>query len=451
LKRLSGAVLAAAEMQAAELASKVPLDALMDRAGNALAEAVLRFGGGAATLVVCGPGNNGGDGYVAARILADHGVPVRVAASGLPNTALAQAAAARWAGEICNLTDAAASQVLVDALFGTGTTHALDDDTVSALQRLGSAARLVIAADLPSGVGSDDGCDYGAIRADVTIAFAAAKPAHLLQPAAAKCGTILVADIGIDVSSSASVLERPSLSSPSPNDHKYSRGMVAVVSGDMPGAATLGATAAARIAGYTILCGKGDAPAAVVRRGFDAVLNDKRLSAVLIGPGLSDTEGNRVKLATAMASAVPLVLDAGALAMLTPAQIAKRQATTVLTPHEGEFDRLFGGVAGSKIDRARAAALASGATVIFKGADTVIASPDGRVTLAPAASVWLATAGAGDVLAGIVIGLLGRGMAPHDAACAAVWLHGDAAKRAGPGLIADDLSGHIPAAIASCL
>ena len=353
MKRLSGAVLTAAEMRAAELASAVPLDVLMDRAGHAFAEAVLRFGGGAETLVICGPGNNGGDGYVAARVLAGQGVKVRVAASNPPKTALAQAAAARWAGEPSTLVAAKPSPILVDALFGTGLARALDGDVSLPLQRLGRAARFVIAADLPSGVGSDDGCDYGAIRADVTIAFTAAKPAHLLQPAAANCGTVLIADIGIDCASNAGVLARPSLSPPRPGDHKYSRGMIAVVAGDMPGAATLGASAASRIAGYTILCGKGDASASVVRRGFDAVLGDARLSAMLIGPGLSDSEGNRAKLAAAMATAVPLVLDAGALALLTPAEIAARQVATILTPHEGESDRLFGPL-GRQQDRARA-------------------------------------------------------------------------------------------------
>jgi ADP-dependent NAD(P)H-hydrate dehydratase / NAD(P)H-hydrate epimerase len=451
MKPLSGPVLTAAEMRAAEEFCNVSLSVLMERAGAALAEAVLRFGGGAETLILCGPGNNGGDGYVAARVLAGHGINVRVTASGPPKTALSQAAAARWIGAVEPLADVKPSPVLVDALFGTGIDRALDGAIAETLQRLGKAARFVIAADLPSGVGSDDGRDYGAIRANLTVALAAAKPAHLLQPAAFLCGTILVADIGVDVRGSADVLARPSLSPPSPNDHKYSRGMVAVVPGDMPGAATLGVSGVARIAGYAILCGKGDAPAAVIRRGFDTVLADERLSAMLIGPGLSDTDGNRAKLAAAMASNVPLVLDAGALALTTPAEIALRTAATILTPHQGEFDRLFGASEGGKVERARNAADSSRATVIFKGADTVIASADGRVTIASAASPWLATAGTGDVLAGIVAGLLGRGLDPHGAACAAVWLHGEAARRAGPGLIADDLAGHLSTALAGCL
>ena len=448
---LSGPVLTAAEMRAAEVASGVPLDALMERAGTALADAVMRFCGGSEVLVLCGPGNNGGDGYVAARILTSRGIGVRVAASGKPTTALSQAAAAAWTGGVELLIDANSAPILVDALFGTGVTRALGPEISQPLRRLAAAASFVIAADLPSGAGSDDGCDYGAARAHLTIAFAAAKPGHLLQPAAATCGKVLIADIGIDVASRAQVLARPALSPPDPNDNKYSRGMVAVVPGDMPGAATLGVSAAARIAGYTILCGKGDVPAAAVRRGFDAVLGDNRLSAMLIGPGLSDSLGNRQKLAAAMASSVPLVLDAGALGLTTPEHIATRSATTILTPHQGEFDRLFGASTGSKIDRARDAAHRSQATVIFKGADTVIASPDGRVTLAPAASPWLATAGTGDVLAGIVAGLLGCRLAPYDAACAAVWLHGETARRAGPALIADDLAQHLPDALAACL
>lgn len=437
-------------MRATELACGTPLDVLMNRAGAALAEAAIRFGNGAPVLVLCGPGNNGGDGYVAARLLAGQGIYVRIAALAPPRTDFAIAARAAWTGEVERLETAAPAPVLVDALFGTGVTRALDDAVRMPLQRLATAARIVIAADLPGGVATDDGTDLGAVQADITIAFGAAKPAHLLQPAARLCGRVMIADIGIAAASSVNVLARPHLSPPSAGDHKYTRGMVAVVAGAMPGAATLGVTAAAQLAGYAILCGEGDAPAAVVRRGFETTLSDPRLGALLIGPGLADTPENRAKIDAALAFSVPLVLDAGALGMLTPDNV-RRSAATILTPHEGEFLRLFGVLDGSKIDRARAAAIASDATIVFKGSDTVIASPDGCVTLSPAASPWLATAGTGDVLAGIATAMLGRGLDPHDAACAAVWLHGDAARRAGVGFIADDLCKYLPAALAAAV
>jgi ADP-dependent NAD(P)H-hydrate dehydratase / NAD(P)H-hydrate epimerase len=448
MRPLSGPVLTATEMKAAELACGIPLNELMERAGRALGEAALRFGGGAPVLVLCGPGNNGGDGYVAARVLAERGISVRVAALALPKTDLAKSARARWSGDVEALDAARPAPVLVDTLFGTGLTRPLDAAVSATLARLTEASRLVIAADLPSGVATDDGSDLGASAAAITLTFGAAKPAHLLQPAASLCGRVLVADLGMAPQSGADVLTRPRLAAPTARDHKYTRGMVAVVVGDMAGAATLGVTAAAHLAGYTVLCGKGDAPAAVVRRGFEATLTDPKLGAMLIGPGLSDTPANRTKLDIMLASRVALVIDAGALGIVSPERL-RRAPATILTPHEGEFVRLFGQLKGSKIDRATAAAAQSGAIVILKGSDTVIASPDGRVTLAPPASPWLATAGTGDVLAGIATAMLGRGLGAHEAACAAVWLHGEAARRAGVGFIADDLCRRIPAALAA--
>ncbi len=449
MRPLSGPVLTAAAMRTAEAASGVPLGELMERAGGALAEAVARFAHGAPVLVLCGPGNNGGDGYVAARLLAAHAIDVRVAASADPGTDLAREARRQWAGTVELLDEAHPAPILVDCLFGTGLTRALTPDLRKALHRLGDAAQFTIAADLPSGVGSDDGCDFGALEVDLTIAFAAAKPAHLLQPAARLCGRVLVADLGIPVTSRNHVLERPRIVPPGPDDHKYTRGMVAVIAGSMAGAASLGASAAARIAGYTLLTGKGPAPLSVVRRGFEAIIGDARLSALLIGPGLDETPANRARLGEALASEAPLVLDAGAFQLLPP-DFARRSAPTIVTPHEGEFVRLFPHATGDKATRAAAAAHASGAIVVLKGADTVVAAPDGRVALAPGASSWLASAGTGDVLAGIIAGMLGRGGDAFDAACAGVWLHGEAARRAGPGLIADDLSAHLPAALAAC-
>jgi ADP-dependent NAD(P)H-hydrate dehydratase / NAD(P)H-hydrate epimerase len=449
---LTGPVLTAAEMRAAELACGIPLDALMERAGAALAQAAWRFGNGAPTLVLCGPGNNGGDGYVAARLLASKGVAVSVAAIGEPKTPLARAARDRWTGVTTALAEAQAAPVIIDAVFGTGLSRALSDDVGTALWTVYALTDLIIAADMPSGVGTDDGADFGAIPADITVALGALKPAHLLQPAAAKCGRIIVADIGIDPESCGSLdcNAIPMLTAPAPTDHKYTRGMVAIVAGAMPGAATLSVTAAAHLAGYAVLCGDADAPAAVVHRAFDAVIADPKLRAMLIGPGLHDTSESRAKLDAAIGSAVPLVIDAGALALMSPKGL-RRSAATVITPHEGEFVRLFGALPGSKIDRARNAAIMSDCVVILKGSDTVIAAPDGRVTLCPPPSTWLATAGSGDVLAGIIVAVLARKPEAYEAARAAVWLHSEAARRAGVAFIADDLATHLPGAIARTL
>lgn len=445
---LSGYVLTAAEMRYAEAASGVSLQTLMDRAGCALAETIWRFGGGQRVLILCGPGNNGGDGYIAARVLAAWGVEVSIAASGDPRSDLAIAARAAWDGPIGSLADAEPAPILIDALFGTGLTRDLPPEIAEPLHRLASAADLVIAVDLPSGLGTDDGRDHGAVKADITLAFGAAKPAHLLQPAASLCGKVRIADIGFDCLSHVSVLARPILTRPGPADHKYTRGLVVVAGGAMPGAAALSATAAARSgAGYVVGVGvTDDLPHAIVRRDADDLassLDDPRVGSVVIGQGLGHGSGADDMIRLALASRHPLVIDGDALA----AGIAvDRPAPMILTPHAGEFARMFGSAdpARSKIDRTCAAAEASGATVIFKGADTVIASPDGRVTLCPPVSAWLSTAGTGDVLAGIIGAMLARGLPPHDAACAAVWLHGEAARLAGPGMIADDLLTQLP-------
>ncbi len=445
---LAGPVLTASETRAAEAKSGVLPEILMERAGSALADAAWRLGNGNPVLVLCGPGNNGGDGYVAARVLAARGVNVAVAATGHPHTAIASAARTNWTGRVEAISSAAPRSCVIDAVFGTGLSRRLSDELADVLSKVLGASHLAIAADLPSGVGSDDGAALGATRCNVTLALGVAKPAHLLQPSASLCGHVLLADIGIAATSETSIIERPSLRAPLPTDHKFSRGMVAVVPGAMAGAATLGVTAAARIAGYTVLCGKAEAPASVVRRGFDATLADSRLGAMLIGPGLSDTSEARQKLAAALGSCVPLVLDAGALGLIDPA--LRRTAATVLTPHEGEFAKLFGDLGGSKIDRARVAAARSGATIVLKGSDTVVASPDGRVSILQGATAWLATAGTGDVLAGIIAAMLSRGLGPHEAACAGVWVHAGTARLAGPALIADDLPRHLASALATC-
>lgn len=452
-------VLTAAEMRAAEAAAFAggqTVSSLMARAGTAVAIVVDRLAGyGADVLVLCGPGNNGGDGYVAATALAARGRPVRVAATGEPRSPAAIDARSGWSGAVESLADAAPASVLVDALFGTGLTRPLDDATAAALTRLSRSADLVVAVDLPSGVATDDGAILSDTPpADLTLALGAAKPSHLLQPAAARCGTVRILDIGVAVSSRVAVIPRLGFTPPGPEDHKFSRGMVAVIAGAMPGAGALAASAAARVAGYVLLLGSATdrVPHAIVRRRWSAdTLADDRIGAVVIGPGLGRDDDARAKLDDALASDRPLVIDGDALHLLALDRLRARTAPTILTPHGGEFARLFGEGQGSRIDRARAAARGCGATVVLKGADTVVAHPDGRARVACDHVGWLATAGSGDVLAGLVGALLAHGHVPFVAATDAVWLHTDAARRAGPGLIADDLVAALPAAIGAYL
>ncbi|WP_375396312.1 NAD(P)H-hydrate dehydratase [uncultured Sphingomonas sp.] len=441
-------ILTAAAMRAAEdraIAAGSSVGDLMERAGAGIAEAVRRLASGGEMLVLCGPGNNGGDGYVAARLLRDAGLPVRVAASGAPASEAAVAARAAWGGAVETLDETAAAPVLVDALFGTGLSRPLDRRLATALARLAGAARLTIAVDLPSGIDTDTGADLGAAPADLTLALGAVKPAHLLQPGARHCGAIRLLDIGIAAPGDRSVISRPALGPPAIDTQKYSRGMVAVVGGQMAGASMLAAEAAMRAgAGYALLladAAPAQGPLALVQRRWSAgALDDERIGAVVIGPGLGRDAG-RDRLDAAIAGDHALVIDGDALHLLDDAafaRFARRERPVVLTPHGGEFAALFGARSGSKIDAAGAAAKRAGATIVFKGPDTVIAHPDGRAIVAGGASSWLSTAGTGDVLAGAIGAMLAAGVS--DAAAAAVWLHAEAARRLGGAFIADDLA-----------
>ncbi len=451
-----GPILTAAEMRAAEQAAVgngVTLYDLMERAGAAVAEAVWRFGGGRPTLILCGPGNNGGDGYVAARLLAARGLDVRVAALREPRAPEAVEARSRWTGPVESLDDAEPAPVLVDALFGTGLARPLEDAVVTPLHRLREAAKFVIAIDVPSGVGTDDGAGMGGITADVTLALGALKPAHCLQPAVEMCGAIKVAEIGLKIEAFDTwTMSCPAIWEPSARKHKYTRGLVAIVGGRMGGAAMLAARAAMRLAGYTVIVGaRRSGPDALVHRRWSDVENDAKIGAVLIGPGLGRDDDAKAKLDRALATKHPLVLDGDALHLLSAKQLRERDGIHILTPHDGEFEKLFGVLSGSRIDRARAAAAASRSIVVLKGATTVIAAPDGRVTAATAAPGWLASAGTGDVLAGIAAARLAAIKGAFRAAGQAVWLHSEAARLAGPALTADDLPRHIPAAVSTCL
>lgn len=453
-------ILTAGEMRAAEaaaIAAGTPVEALMARAGLAAAEAIWRFAGPLPTLILCGPGNNGGDGYVVARALRDRGMEVRIAATSEPRTDAARWARAGWDGPVAPLEAAAPAPLLVDAMFGTGLARPLDAPVSDTLLRLAAAAQVRAAVDLPSGVATDDGRILSPVpTCDLTVTFATLKPSHLLQPAARHMGRIAVADIGIEASSALQRLERPRLAPPGPDDHKYSRGYVAVLAGDMPGAAALAAAGAARAgAGYVRLLADASVPqvpAAIVQSAGDpaGLLADGRVGAVVAGPGLGRTGAARARLEHALAAGRPLVLDADALALLSPAQLAALPEPPILTPHAGEFARLFGKIGGSKVEQARAAAAAARAVIVHKGADSVVAAPDDRAAIAPPAPAWLASAGTGDVLAGVIAAMRARGLPPFEAACAGVWLHAEAARRAGGPLIADDLLAYLPTALAAC-
>jgi hydroxyethylthiazole kinase-like uncharacterized protein yjeF len=450
-------IFTAAQMRAAEaaaIAAGTPASALMERAGAAAAEAIWRFAGPMPALILCGPGNNGGDGYVIARHLAERGTKVRVALLAEPGSPEAREARARWPGPVEAFSGAAPAPLLVDALFGTGLARALLPPLSKKLAALGRAARVRVAVDLPSGITTDDGFLLSPVPDfDLTVTFATLKPSHLLQPAARHMGRIVVADIGIQAESRLSLIGRPSLRRPGPDDHKFTRGHLLVVGGVMPGAAALAASAALRSgAGYVVLTGReGAVPNAVVRRTLDEALADPRLDAILVGPGLGRDGEAREKLARAIESPRPVVLDGDALRLAEEMDCRRPPgADTICTPHAGEFKQAFGD-GGSKVEAARSAAARTFRTIVYKGPDTVVAAPDGRAAIARPGSHWLAGAGTGDVLAGIVAARCASGLPAFEASCAGVWLHGRAAELAGPGFVADDLAAHLPAALAECV
>jgi hydroxyethylthiazole kinase-like uncharacterized protein yjeF len=441
-------VLTASDMREAEaqaIAGGTDVEVLMERAGAALAEAALRFAGPMPALVLCGPGNNGGDGFVAARLLAERGTDVRVAMLGEPRTDAARAAREGWQGPAEMLSDATEPRpLLIDCLFGTGLKRGLEPSVAAELSRFSDAARLRIACDLPSGVDSDSGALLSAVPSfDMTVTFGALKPAHRLAPAMHQCGRVVLADIGVGASFHWYEIGRPHLPPLDPAGHKFSRGLVHALAGKMPGAIALACTAAARAgAGYVRVSTSraiDGLPAAIVQTDT-AVLNDARVGCVLVGPGMGDIPQ---VLTLALTSQAPKVIDADAIGALGEPERLRGQ-DAVVTPHAGEFARLFGELPGSKAEQALAAAQRSGAVVVFKGPDTMIASPDGRLGFAPPAPAWLASAGTGDVLAGMIAAFRARGKPGFEAACAAVWLHGRAAEAAGPHMIADDLVAAIP-------
>ncbi|MER9652262.1 NAD(P)H-hydrate dehydratase [Mesorhizobium sp. M0152] len=463
---------------------------LMRRAGEAVAAEVLRrYPTAKQVHVLCGPGNNGGDGYVVARILADSGVDTILWASGPPRSGSDAAfAAAECSIEPRPLSkfDPEAGSMVVDALYGAGLFKPLSGDAAKAVDLAASLHLPVVAIDLPSGVSGDSGKVLGkAFVADITVTFARKKPGHLLLPGRERCGEIVLADIGIGEDIIARLQPRafgntPALwladfPMPATDAHKYKRGHVGVFSGgpSATGAARLSALAAARSgAGAVTVLSPANAmqvnashlTSIMLRKTDDiedikAFVGARRPSAFVLGPGFGVGERTRAFALTLLASGQPrdasagvdgLVFDADAITSFREAPDvlfeAARQPSApalVMTPHEGEFARLFPDIAEdettSKLDKARAAATLADAVIVYKGADTVIAAPDGRAAINSNGAPWLATAGSGDVLSGITAGLLAQRMPAFEAACAAVWIHAEAGSRFGPGLIAEDL------------
>lgn len=465
----------------------VPGIELMEAAGLAVSETVAALCSPAPVLLACGPGNNGGDGFVAARLLAERGWDVTVALFGdrahLKGDALR--AAERWEGAIVPLDPALLDQagVLVDAIFGAGLARDIEGpvfDFLQAAAALREQGRIqIVAVDMPSGIDGDSGSVRGiAAPADTTVTFFRKKPGHLLFPGRFYSGELVVAEIGVPegvleeirprADENGPALWAPEMPFPGAASHKYTRGHALISGGPMTGAGRLSARAARRIgAGLLTMAAPprcidlyaGDSPGVITAAvddlsAFEAILADRRKNAVLVGPGHGVNERTRSFAIAALEAGKAVVLDADALTVFAgEAQLLAGliSGPTVLTPHEGEFARLFPSLAGSKLTRASAAARQTGAVVVLKGADTVIAAPDGRSVINSNAPPWLATGGTGDVLAGTVLGLLAQGMPVFAAASAAVWINGAAAAEFGPGLIAEDLPERFPSVLAAGL
>lgn len=427
-------------------------------------------------LVLCGPGNNGGDGYIVAAALKSRGWPVSVALlyPSLSPSGDAAKAAALWDGGCApSMLDViralSARSIIIDALFGIGLVRPLDKAACDVVAAVNESPAAVIAVDIPSGISADSGDVMGAaIRADTTVTFGWPKFGHVLQPGAGYCGELRIADLGfgadvlsgLDVGShvNAPMLWAHDYRSAGPDDHKYNRGHALIIGGAiMTGAARLAARAARRtgLGMLTMVVPQAvsnlyalDQPGAIVRTlssnaALSEMAGERRITSALVGCGLEPGEDTREKVAAIMSLGKPTVIDGGGLTAFaedTAGFLKLGRGDVVLTPHEGEFARLFGDdLPGNKVQLALAAAQRSRCVLVLKGADTVVASPAGHTVVNTGAPATLATAGSGDVLAGIVLGLLGQGMPAFSAACMAVWLHSQAARLVGAGLIAEDL------------
>lgn len=484
-------VLTTAEMQRADqlsITAGTPGFKLMLSAGQAVAEAANALVEEGAILIVAGPGNNGGDGFVAAAELAAQGREVSIILMCERDQLQGDAASAArgWKQPVLPFNPQAIGRpaLIIDALFGAGLSRPVDGEARAMIEAINANGAPVLAVDLPSGINGTSAAVLGvAVNATETVTFFRKKPAHLLLPGRMHCGHVRVADIGIDAQVLDEIAPRTfendpdfwgaAFPVPRIDGHKYARGHVLAVSGDAAatGAARLAARGALRAgAGLVTLATPRDALAinaaaltAVMVRPVDTVLEfgellgDKRYNTCTIGPGAGVGHRACDIVHTAISAQRHVVLDADALTSFAanPERLfesikSAAEGQVVLTPHEGEFPRLFSDLSNktpgrSKLERVRAAAERSGAVVLLKGPDTTIAAPDGRATIAANAPPWLATAGAGDVLAGIIAGLLAQGVPAFEAASIGVWMHGEAGSEAGPGLIAEDLTETLPA------
>lgn len=456
------------------VASGIPAAVLMKTAGTSVVREITRRWSPRRVAVLCGPGNNGGDGFVVARHLDEAGWDVRLGLLGTRDQLKGEAAqhAQLWTGPIEPLTSAvlADADLVVDAIFGAGLTRALDGPVAEVLARAADTAPIV-AIDVPSGVMGDTGEALGAVAATLTVTFFRKKPGHLLLPGRFLCGTVVVTDIGTppsvldsiapDTFENGAVLWQDDLPRLQNDGNKYQRGHALIWGGyPMTGAARMAARAAARIgAGLTTIAVPEEALTvyaaaltSIMVRPVDSVealtrlLADRRISGLLIGPGAGVGDVTRSRALAMLGTGRASVLDADAITSFQDEPLALDRAISgpcVLTPHDGEFARLFD-PEGDKLLRCRRAARRCGAVVVLKGPDTVIAAPDGRAIINANAPPTLSTAGSGDVLSGLILGLLAQGMAPFAAAAAAVWVHGEAAHPFGPGLIAEDLPDLVP-------
>jgi hydroxyethylthiazole kinase-like uncharacterized protein yjeF len=478
---LNSAVLRVEQMAEADrlaIMGGTPGTLLMQNAGEAVADEIKRRYTPRPVSVLCGPGNNGGDGFVAAAALAQSGWPVRVALLGDAEALRGDALfyARRWRGAIEALTPAVIdnAELVIDALFGSGLNRRLDPNVRDVLGYASRRALPLVAVDIPSGIMGDSGENTGAAPAVCTVTFMRKKPGHLLLPGRDACGDVVVADIGItqDVLDSLAVdtwentpaLWRAKLPQWQANSNKYSRGHALLYGGyPMTGAARMAARAAARSgAGLTTIAVPEQAFAIYAaaltsimaqplaqNEDFARLLADARYTAFSIGPGAGVSDATRLRALDMLKTGKPVVIDADAISVFAsrPDELFQGiRGDCVITPHEGEFKRIFD-VSGDKLARAREAARRSGAVVVLKGSDTVIAAPDGRAIINSNAPPTLATAGSGDVLGGFILGLLAQKMDAFPAAAAAVWLHGAAAAGFGAGLLAEDLPDLLPAVL----
>ena len=467
------------QADAAAIEAGVPGERLMEAAGWQVANAVRSRYMPHPVVVLCGPGNNGGDGFVAARLLEVWGWPVKLALLGDLADLRGDAAlmAARWRGGLRPFSREIldGNPLVIDALFGAGLSRPLEGKAAKMIERLNERALDVVAVDVPSGLDGNCGLALGpVVRAKLTVTFFRPKPGHYLMPGRELCGELVVGEIGIPASVLDEVKPTVFLNGPAlwrasfprldPIGHKYARGHLLVAGGaSMTGAARLAARAGRRAgAGLCSIVSPPEAlatyrsgdPGVIVENAEDwpRILADGRRNAAVIGPGLGVGEETRRLVKAALDTGKACVLDADALTSFQgkDSDLWGAGGMPVITPHDGEFSRLFS-LEGDRLSRAWAAAAESGAVVLLKGPDTVIASPDGRAAITANAPPSLATAGSGDVLSGIIGGLLAQGMPRFEAACAGAWLHGQAAKAFGPGLIAEDLPEMLPDVIAKLI